>query len=193
MDQGLFEGTRQVGSAPVVVAAIISASISLFVGLVTAIISAFASTRVARRSVNAQFALKETELVAQFALKEKDLVAQADLQKEGLIAQAELKLSELRAQAESMRQTQVTEIIKKRIDTYPLLYEIISVYGRNWEIAGKVRDRECASSFLNALIENNAKNGAFFSQNRLQLVRMSAIQTRIACEKHRRRDTRNRL
>jgi hypothetical protein len=69
----------------------------------------------------------------------------------------------LRAEQEATRQEQLTEILRKRIDTYPALYEIIAVYGRNWEIEGKLFDRDWAEAFLTALIDNNARNGAFFS------------------------------
>jgi hypothetical protein len=65
---------------------------------------------------------------------------------------------------EALRQAQLSEILRKRIDVYPSLYEIISVFGRNWEIEGKARDQAWAKAFLKALIDNNAKNGAFFSE-----------------------------
>jgi hypothetical protein len=65
---------------------------------------------------------------------------------------------------EGLRQAQLTEILKKRIETYPAFYELLAVFGRNWDIKGKRRDHAWASSFLKALVENNAKNGAFFSE-----------------------------
>lgn len=97
-------------------------------------------------------------------LAQKSVTAQAEQKSKELTAQADLKLKELTAQAEAMRQTQLTEIVRKRIETYPAFYEILAVYGRNWEIEGKSRNQEWAASFLKALIENNARNGAFFSQ-----------------------------
>jgi hypothetical protein len=67
-------------------------------------------------------------------------------------------------QAEAMRQAQLTEIVRKRIETYPAFYEIIAKYGRNWEINGESHNQEWAEKFLKELIDNNAKNGVFFSE-----------------------------
>jgi hypothetical protein len=133
---------------PEVMAAIISGGISLLVGVVTAGVSII----VARQNAVSASTLKTRELLTQVELKTRELSDQA-----------EQKLRELRSHSESMRQAQMTDIVRKRIETYPKLYEIISIYGRNWELEGKVRDRAWASAFLMELINNNAVNGAFFS------------------------------
>ena len=72
-------------------------------------------------------------------------------------------IDRLAAEQETVRQEQLTEILRKRIETYPALWEIITIYGRNWEIEGKPCDQAWAKTFLKALIDNNAKHGAFFS------------------------------
>jgi len=145
--------------------------ISAGVAAVVALFGTIVSSWIALRGLEAQAKLKQDELEVQAKLKKDELEAQAKVKKDELEAQAKVKKDELEAAAarlrveqEAMRQTQLTEIVKKRIETYPALYEIISVYGRNWEIEGKARDHAWVSSFLMALIENNAKQGAFFSQ-----------------------------
>jgi hypothetical protein len=72
-------------------------------------------------------------------------------------------IKRLELEKESLRQQQLTEILRKRVETYPALWEIICVYGRNWETEGKPWDRVWARAFLKALLDNNAKNGVFFS------------------------------
>jgi hypothetical protein len=126
---------------PAVVAALIAAVVSA-VGLLV-------SLEVGRRTIDTQVKLKSQELQAQADLKLKELESLA---------------AKLRVEQEGLRQAQLTEILKKRIETYPALYEILAVYGRNWEIEGKRHDHAWARAFLRVLIENNAKNGAFFSQ-----------------------------
>ena len=117
-----------------------------------------------------QLHLKTQELETQVRLKTQEFETQVQLKTRELDTQAKLKgmeldslASKLRADWEAVRQQQLTEVLRKRIDTYPALYEIISVYGRNWEIERKPFDVDWSRAFLKALIENNAKNGAFFS------------------------------
>lgn len=136
------------GSNPTVVAAVVSGIVAVFVSA----ISTLASFTIARR-----------QLTAEAENKSKDLNVQTKLKIEEINSQADLKKLEISLESEIMRQAQMLEVVKKRIETYPKLYEIISVYGRNWEIEGKPRDLIWASSFLKALIEHNAVSGAFFS------------------------------
>jgi hypothetical protein len=148
-------------------------SSSVLAALISAIVSAIGSIvsyRIARRTIKAQADLKITELNHQAVLKAQELDTQTRIKAQELDTQARLKARELeslaaklRVDEEGLRQAQMTEILKKRIETYPALYELISVFGRNWGIEGKPRDRAWASLFLKALVENNAKNGAFFS------------------------------
>lgn len=137
---------------PEVVAALIAG--------VVATIGVIVSIYIARHQVDVQVRLKTQELEAQAQLKSQELEAQGNLKAREL----QVLASQLRAEQESVRQEQLTEILRKRIETYPVLYEIITVYGRNWEIEGKSFDHRWARSFLKALIDNNAKNGAFFSK-----------------------------
>jgi hypothetical protein len=150
------------------------AVIAAFASIAVAITSAIVSLHVSRQQLKLQGEIKALDLNAQAKLKHDELDAQAKLKHDELDAQAKLKHDELDKQGEALsarlrldqeglRQAQLTEILKKRNDTYPIFYQIISVYGRNWEIHGKGRDSAWATSFLNALIDNNASNGAFFS------------------------------
>jgi hypothetical protein len=72
---------------------------------------------------------------------------------------------DLEARVEALRQSQIIEIVKKRIDTYPYLYRVIADYGRNWKLRGKLYDNDWASRFLEELITCNAKYGVFFSDD----------------------------
>jgi len=137
---------------PAIVAALIS--------VIGATIGFLVSIYTARRQLDAQAALKLKELDAQARRQFADLEAKA----RGEAQQLQALGAQLRAQQEALRQEQLTEILKKRIETYPALYEIISTFGRNWEIEGKRQDYTWAKSFLEALLANNAKNGAFFSE-----------------------------
>ena len=135
-------------TAPAVVAAVISAFVAA-IGVAVSIVTT-------RRELS----LKYTALETQVKLKTQELEAQANLKARDLEALA----SQLRTEQEAVRQQQLTEILKKKIETYPALYEIIAKYGRNWEIHGKPFDQEWAKQFLVALLEINAHNGVFFSQ-----------------------------
>jgi hypothetical protein len=133
---------------PAAVAALLAALVSL--------LAALASLSLGRRQLQAA----ARQLDVQVKLKIKELDEQARLKRKELEADA----TRLRAESEVARQQQLTEVLKKRIETYRALYEIVSVYGRNWQIEGKPRDQAWAAAFLKALIHNNATNGAFFSR-----------------------------
>ena len=74
-------------------------------------------------------------------------------------------LSGIRVSLETARQEQLTEVLKKRAETYPHLYAVISDYGRSWTLRGKQRDRNWAEEFLEALLTINARYGVFFSSD----------------------------
>jgi hypothetical protein len=155
------QSTREVhkpseNTMPAVIAAVAS--------IIVAIISALISWHVSRQQHKVQRQIKDLDLTAQAKLKREELDEQAIRKREELDEQAKALAARLRMDQEGLRQVQLTEVLKKRIDTYPALYQIITVYGRNWEIQDKVRDSAWATLFLNALIDNNAGNGAFFSE-----------------------------
>jgi hypothetical protein len=116
---------------------IIAAAIS---GII-ALIGVIASLAVARQ----QSALQDKEL----ALKAKEI--------ENLTQRFE-------AEFESLRQTQLTEVLRKRIDTYPKLWKVLITYTTNWGIAQNPRNLEWVKSFLAALNECNVETGIFFSE-----------------------------
>lgn len=72
---------------------------------------------------------------------------------------------ELESDLESMRQSQLSEIIKKRIEVYPKLWTLLLTYNLHWELAGKPKDYEWAKEHLAALNNVNAELGLFFSQD----------------------------
>jgi DNA-binding Lrp family transcriptional regulator len=74
------------------------------------------------------------------------------------------RVAELQQRFEIARQEQVVEIVKKRAETYPAFYGVLAKYGRGWTLRGGIRDHAWASVFLDALLENNEKNGVFFSK-----------------------------
>lgn len=106
-----------------------------------------------------EFANTEDRLKDQFARTEQRLNTELGLKARELEAIAQ----RLRSEQEGARQLQLAEVLKKRIETYPALYEVLMVYGRNWELEGKPRDHAWADAFLRALLDVNAKTGAFFS------------------------------
>lgn len=73
-----------------------------------------------------------------------------------------------RHQVESARQqleqSQLREVILKRIEIYPKLWRIPIHYETNWSIEGKPKNREWAAAFLSELNEFNLDGGLFFSQ-----------------------------
>jgi len=65
---------------------------------------------------------------------------------------------------ESLKQNQLSEIVKKRIEVYPKLWKIIITYGTEWVFEEKEYNIEWAKNYLNELREYNKEYGVFFSQ-----------------------------
>ncbi|MER5948276.1 hypothetical protein ABT127_19700 [Streptomyces sp. NPDC001904] len=61
-------------------------------------------------------------------------------------------------------QTQFQEIIKKRIECYPKLWEIHIRYETNWALADRPKTREWAEQYAHELNNFNLTGGVFFSQ-----------------------------
>jgi hypothetical protein len=155
------------GLNPTVTAAIISALVGFVsgvVGSIFTIIWKLKEFRLKVRELDDKATQHREALDDQSRLKMQELDYSAKQHKEALDEETKRLSAQLRAQEEAMRQTQLTEIIKKRIETYPAFYEIISIYGRNWELEGKPWDHAWVSLFLRALLDNNAKNGVFFTE-----------------------------
>lgn len=74
-------------------------------------------------------------------------------------------LKKLDLDFESLRQTQLKDILAKRMEAYPKLWSVMLTYDLNWQIEGKVMDQEWAKQFLIKLNECNAEYGVFFSQS----------------------------
>jgi hypothetical protein len=73
-------------------------------------------------------------------------------------------LQKLDLDFESLRQSQLREILTKRMAAYPALWSIMLTYDLNWQIEGKELDKEWAREFLAKLNKCNADYGVFFSQ-----------------------------
>ena len=83
----------------------------------------------------------------------------------GVIVSVLTSRQQVSSQIESLRQSQFTEILKKRIETYPKLWAIVLTHTSNWNIAGKPHDSEWVSGFLSAINECHAEIGVYFSQS----------------------------
>src|SRR5262245_11419198 len=119
--------------------AVIAAAVSGVVALLVAAISArvtrkgwAAQADLKMKELNSQAILKAQELDSQATLKANELRSQARLKAQELDSQSTLKANELelmvkrlKAEEEAVRQSQLTEIVKKRMETYPSLYKII--------------------------------------------------------------------
>ena len=82
----------------------------------------------------------------------------------GLIASVWTSKQQVKSQIESIRQSQFTEIVKKRAEVYPRLWNIVLTYTSNWNIEGKPHDASWVSGFLSAINECHAEIGVYFSQ-----------------------------
>ena len=137
------------GIAPSVTAA----AISSIVGLVVALLTTRWQARLKLEELDDQARLKLKELDDQARLKLKEL--------DGIVERFNINLI---ARMETARQEQMTEILKKRAETYPKLYEITAKYGRGWELRGKPRNLQWCDDFLEG----------FINQQRRKMVRSSA-------------------
>jgi|GEM_PF-2354635 len=118
-----------------------SALIAALISGGIAILGVFASLIIARWQVNIQ--KKELELKA----KEIDTTAK-----------------KIRSELDALQQTQFTEILKKRLDVYPKIWEIVIKYTLHWKSENKARDHQWAKDFLEQLTTFGAESGVFFSQ-----------------------------
>ncbi len=96
---------------------------------------------------------------------------------------------QLQSELESLRQTQFTEILKKRLDVYPTVWTSVIKYTLNWKTQNKPRDHEWVEGFLKQLNICNAEGGVFFSQavyERFNELRntLIKIETKLAEGKH---------
>jgi hypothetical protein len=72
---------------------------------------------------------------------------------------------QIKAELDELRQTQLTEIVKRRIEVYPQIWSVILNYVINWQLEKKTRDKIWAKDFLSDLNKCNAENGIFFSES----------------------------
>ena len=71
----------------------------------------------------------------------------------------------IEAEIEALRQAQMAEILKKRIETYPDLWRIVLRYHRHWRMQRKLFDAKWAQEFLDSINTFNESCGIFFSQD----------------------------
>jgi hypothetical protein len=84
----------------------------------------------------------------------------------------ELKAKEIEESAkrlinemESLKQSQLTSVLQKRLETYPKLWAVLVEYCINRKMLRIPRDGSWAKEFLRALNDCNAEIGIFFSQS----------------------------
>lgn len=73
-------------------------------------------------------------------------------------------VKKLHSELEVLQQTQFTEILKKRLEVYPKIWEIVMTHTLNWQSNNKVRDYQWVKEFLEQLTACSAEVGVFFSQ-----------------------------
>jgi hypothetical protein len=71
---------------------------------------------------------------------------------------------QLRSKMSELEQTQLKDVLTKRMDAYPKLWCIVQTYVSNWNLTKKPRDAAWASNFLSQLNACHAEYGVFFSQ-----------------------------
>jgi hypothetical protein len=64
-----------------------------------------------------------------------------------------------------VQQSQVKDILAKRIELYPKLWRIHIYYETNWTFEGKTKTREWAEQYVASLNEFNLEGGLFFSES----------------------------
>jgi hypothetical protein len=64
-----------------------------------------------------------------------------------------------------VQQTQIKDIIAKRIEIYPNLWEITIAYETNWTYAGKTKTREWAAQYVADLNTFNLEGGYSFRKH----------------------------
>ncbi|MFF2410921.1 hypothetical protein [Streptomyces sp. NPDC058092] len=69
-----------------------------------------------------------------------------------------------RTNRNSVVQTQIQEILKKRIELYPQIWKTCIRYEVNWEFTNQDKTREWAERYAQELNEFNLECGVFFSQ-----------------------------
>lgn len=92
----------------------------------------------------------------QLAAKMKEI----DLQKDQLEKLGE----DISRQMSVLKQEQLRDVLKKRLDTYPRLWRAIQRYWQHWCYDNRPLDNEWANSFLKELYECSEQCGAFFSE-----------------------------
>ncbi len=125
---------------PIILSAIISGIFATVGALVSFIIS--------KQEINIK--LKDIELKNQeIELKTKELNALTQ---------------KLKMEFEALKQGQFIEILKKRLESYPKLWDILVRYNAE-NMVGENRDEKWSSQFLRELDKCNAEIGVFFSQD----------------------------
>ena len=81
-----------------------------------------------------------------------------------VVVSVSISRQQLKSEFESLRQSQFTEILKKRIEVYPKVWDIVLTYTINWNIEQKEHNRKWVSEFLSAINECHAEIGVYFSQ-----------------------------
>ncbi len=73
-------------------------------------------------------------------------------------------LRKIEVEIESLKQTELRDILAKRLEAYPKLWFLLQTYVSNWIIDGKPMDKNWATDFLSKLNACHAEFGVLFSQ-----------------------------
>ncbi len=93
--------------------------------------------------------------------KMKSQQTQMDLKKQEI----ENIQKELSIEIEGLRQSLFSQVLTKRLESYPKLWEINIKYETNWVIEDKPKTGAWALEYLSSLNEFNLKHGLFISQD----------------------------
>lgn len=66
---------------------------------------------------------------------------------------------------ENLRQSQLSQVLSKRVEVYPELWKVIIQFETNWTIEKKKKDGQWALDYLTALSSFNLNHGVFISQD----------------------------
>jgi len=127
---------------------IVAACISALIASIGVLVSFYTS--------KAQIKLKQQEITKNNALLEKELLFKS----QGI----ENEIAKMENELESLRQSQISKILDKRIEAYPIVYKTLLKFHRHWLYERKPIDGNWSRNFLTELNKFNEDYGVFLSQ-----------------------------
>lgn len=121
------------------------------------LVAAIISSSIALLSIIATTLITRAQYLNQQKLQKKDFELRTQ--------ELEITINRLTAEYEALKQSQFTEVLKKRIDVYPKIWGVFVDYMINWKLEGKPRNLKWANEFLTAINHCNSETGVFFSHD----------------------------